>query len=112
VKGLLMFACLVPALASGDVLDGLVVASAAADLITTERALSRPGLYEGNPLMQTPGARVGVKAVATAVVLLGCREMDRREHHGWSRGLRLAVVLAWSGAAVNNALRTRAGGHR
>jgi hypothetical protein len=90
-----------------DTLDALVVTSAAADLGTTEWALSRPGLVEGNPFLQQPAVRVGAKTLGTVAFLAASHHLERKGHRGWSRGLRIALVVVWSGAAVNNAIRAR-----
>ncbi len=41
----------------------------AADLVSTERALSRPGAYEVNPIGQSTGTRLAMKAATTAGTL-------------------------------------------
>lgn len=93
--------------ACGDTLDAFVVTSAAADLATTEWALAMPGTRESNPMMQERPARFALKAVGTALVLGGSRHLERRGHRGWSKGLRIAVIALWGGAAVSNAIRAR-----
>jgi hypothetical protein len=92
-----------------DTLDALVITSAAADLGTTEWALGRPRLHEINPLMGDPPRRAITKTLGTIAVVGGGRYLDRHGHGNWSRGLRIAVVVVWSGLAVNNAMRARRG---
>jgi hypothetical protein len=92
--------------ASADTLDALVVGSAAADLYTTERALRVPGLYEMNPLIQSPAARVGIKSLAVVMTIVGARELKKHGHPRAAKVARIAIVVLWSGAAVNNAIRT------
>jgi hypothetical protein len=106
----LIYLCLTSLIALADVacadtLDALVITSAAADLGTTEWALGRSGLHELNPLMQDPPRRAITKTLGTIAVIGGGRYLDRHGHRNWSRGLRIAVVVAWSGLAVNNAVR-------
>ena len=93
---------------AADTLDVMVVTSAAADLGTTEWALrGSPSLHEVNPLMQTPGGRVGVKALATVGVIGGARYLEHRGHPKAAKLLRIAAIVAWSGLAVNNAVKAR-----
>jgi len=93
--------------ARADVLDGLVVASAAADLYTTEVGLRQPGLREGNPLMQSAAARVGVKGMATVLTIVGSHDLARRGHKRAGRAIKIGIIVLWSGAAINNAIRAR-----
>ena len=100
-------ALMFPSRACGDTLDVLVVGSAAADIWTTERALRQPGLMEANPMLQTPGARIGAKAFGTVAILAGAKVLERKGHRGLSKALRIATVVFWSGAAVNNLIVAR-----
>jgi len=93
--------------ACADTLDVMVITSAVADLGTTEWALGRPGLHELNPLMGDPPRRAVVKTLGTIAVIGGGRYLERHGHRNWSRGLRIVVVIAWSGLAVNNAVKAR-----
>jgi hypothetical protein len=90
-----------------DRLDWLVAGASAADLWTTERALAGPGVREANPLLQSPGARIGGKALATAAVLVGCHQIEKRGHRRAAKVVRILAVVTWSGAAVNNAIQAR-----
>ena len=96
--------------AHSDTLDALVVGSAVADIWTTERGLqSNPSLREANPLLQSSGARVGVKALATTATFLAARHLERRGHRNWAHAVKVSMVVLWSGAAVNNAIRAKGG---
>ena len=105
VLGFLSLFAAIPAQA--DVLDGLLVGSAVADLYTTERGLRMPGLYERNPVMANPVARVGVKGAVLALTLASAHELKRAGHPRASRVVKIAVIALWSGAAVNNAIQIR-----
>jgi len=96
---------LLPAAAPADTLDALVVTSAAADLATTEWALSKPGLHEANPLLQGPAQRALFKTAGTVAILGMSRYLERRGHRNWSRAVRIIAIVGWSGAAINNAVR-------
>lgn len=85
---------------------GWVMAGAsAADLVTSEAALRQPGLVEGNPLMQSTGSRLAIKAVGTAGVLGVHRELKRRKKHKAAKILAIVAISVWGGCAVNNAIR-------
>jgi hypothetical protein len=107
LRTILAILLLAPAAAFGDTLDALVITSSAADLATTEWALSRPGVREANPVMSEPAVRMAVKAVGTLGVLAGSRQLERHGHRGWSKALRITVIVVWSGAAINNAILAR-----
>jgi hypothetical protein len=100
-------ALMAPARACGDTLDALVVGSAAADIWTTERALQQPGTVEANPMLQTPGTRIGAKAFGTVAILAGAKVLEHKGHKRASRVVKVVVILAWSGAAVNNIVVSR-----
>ncbi len=85
--------------ASADTLDELVIGASAADLVTSEIALSRPGTAEANPLGGSTAARIALKVAGTAAVLV----VSRKVGHKTSRVLKVIAFLAWSGAAVHNA---------
>lgn len=102
---LLVLLLLAPVAAGADTLDVLVVASAGADVATTEWALRQPGLAEANPLMSTPAARVGLKTVATATVIVGTHELANHGHKRAAKVLKVLAILFWTGAATNNALQ-------
>ena len=101
---------LAASVAKADTLDTLVVGSAVADIWTTERALrAHPSLREANPLLQSSGARVGAKALATTATFVAAKHLGRRGHRNWSRAVRVSMVVLWGGAAVNNAIRIKGG---
>lgn len=89
-----------------DTLDALVVTSAAADIWTTEHALQHLGLHEANPLLQTPGARIGAKGAAVALILVAKHKLQKK-HKTAAKIVGWGAVVLWSGAAVNNALVSR-----
>jgi hypothetical protein len=93
--------------ARADVLDFAVVGAAAADNITTELALREPGLREGNPLLQSPAARVGVKGAAVIFGLAGAHHLKTHGHPRAAKVVKIVLVVAWSGAAINNTIRMR-----
>jgi hypothetical protein len=95
---------LVAQVAHCDVLDALVIGAATADVVTTERALGREGLREGNPLLQTPAARIGAKGAALALTIVVRHELGRRGHKRASKIFGIAVLAVWGGAAVNNVI--------
>jgi hypothetical protein len=84
--------------ASADALDKLVIGASAADLVTSEIALSRPGTAEANPLGPSTAARVALKVAGTAAILA----VSRKVNHKTGRILKVVAFLAWSGAAVHN----------
>lgn len=99
---------LLAGVARADTLNALVVGSAFADLYTTERGLRMPGVYEANPFAgSTPAARLTIRSLAVAVTIVGARELKKRGHHRGAKVARIAIVVLWSGAAVNNVLQTR-----
>jgi hypothetical protein len=59
--------------------------------------------------MQSTSARVGAKALATTATLAAARHLERRGHRNWSRAVKVSMVVLWSGAAVNNAIRAKGG---
>ena len=73
-----------------------------ADLATTEWALSRPGLREGNPAMSHPAVRVGAKVAAVGAVTLAHRELERRGKRKAAKALLWSAVGLWAGAAAWN----------
>ncbi len=84
--------------ARADVLDSLVIGASAADLVTSEIALSRPGTTEANPLGPSTAARVAMKVAGTAAILV----VSHKVNHKAARVLKVVAFLAWSGAAVHN----------
>ncbi len=104
MKRLLVISVLIlPSATSADqkVEEILMVAAAAADIALTERLLARDaGLAEGNPLMRGgPGVRIGIKAGATAGLILLARHFDHSGNHGLARALRWTTIGVWSSGA-------------
>lgn len=103
---------LVASLARCDTLDVLVGVSTAADLGSTEWALSRPvppgwTIREGNPVMASQGVRMGLKTAGTVGILIASHKLSSTGHKRASRVLRWSAVVVFSGLAVNNALQAR-----
>ena len=98
----------VPAVQAGDWLERGVVASSVADLASTEFGLRRcSGCYESNPVMGgSLGSRVALKTLGTAVVIAGARKLEPK-HPKWSKGLKIGMIVVFSGATVNNLHRAR-----
>lgn len=85
-----------------DLPEIALVGAGAADLMTTELALAHDGFRELNPVMGSPAARVGVKTLATVAVIAGSRELRRRGHRRWAKGLCWGGAVVWAGAAAWN----------
>lgn len=60
---------------SGWVLYG---GGAGADLVSTEIALSRPGVHEGNPLGQTLAARLALKGACTPLLVWADHKLGKK----------------------------------
>ena len=90
-----------------DVLDGLVVVSAGADMYTTEAALRSPRLQELNPLGQSAAARVGLKTLGCVGVLAASKHLERHGHKRAGKVTKIVIIALWSGAAVNNHIQAR-----
>lgn len=76
--------------------------ASAADLITTEIALSQSGFVEVNPLFRNRAPRVAAKVLAPVALYGLSRELEKRGHRKWSKGLRWGAVAVWSAAAAWN----------
>ena len=72
----------------------VLISAAAADLISTELALSRGGAQEANPLLENRAVRISAKAASTALILLLARKLQ--ENHP-----KLASTLRWTGVAFS-----------
>lgn len=72
----------------------LLIASAVADLTTTEVFLSR-GMAEANPLGQNRAVRIALKAGATAFTFLAARELEKDGHDKAARILRWVTIGGW-----------------
>jgi hypothetical protein len=89
----------------------LLVLGQAADLLTTEVALARPGTSEGNPLLRPRAVRLAVKAGVVAGAIVACRELRRRNRPRHARAVALVGLAVGAAAAVHN-VRTLHGARR
>lgn len=85
----------------------VIAGTSAADLATTEWALTKPGLAEANPLLQQQGPRVALKVAGTVVVISAYKELRRQKKHKAAKILAISVSALWAGAAVNNAIKAQ-----
>jgi hypothetical protein len=76
-------------------------ASSAADFATTEWGLSR-GLQEGNPVASQRGIRLVHHVVGPAAVYWTTERLQRSGRTKLALGLRIALMAAYSYAAVHN----------
>jgi hypothetical protein len=98
---LLLLALAAPAVQADGLERGLIVASLA-DLASTEYGLRACGTcYEGNPLLRGTGTRVLLKTAGTALVIAGTRRVERSKPR-LAKGLRIGLIVLYSGAAVHN----------
>jgi len=87
---------------------GWMGAAAGLDLASTRYALNHcPGCYEAHPVMRSSSGALAFKAGATVAGAWGCYELRRHGHPRAAKWLRWGIVIVWSGAAVNNAIRAR-----
>lgn len=94
-----MLALLLTALTLPEIGVGL---AAGADLASTEVALRRYGLVEGNPALQEPAVRLLAKAAITTGVIAGSQALRRRGRHGTAKAVCWTAVGIWAGAAAWN----------
>jgi hypothetical protein len=81
--------------------------AAAFDLATTRYALSHcPRCREGNPFMQSTAGATALKVGAVAVSGWGCYELRKHGHTTAAKWVRWTIVAIWSGAAINNLMKT------
>jgi hypothetical protein len=78
-----------------------IFAASAADFATTELGLSR-GLQEGNPAASHRGIRALHHVVGPAVVYWSTERLQRSGRTRLALGLRIALMAAYSFAAVHN----------
>lgn len=91
-----------PTIAGGLAWYGL---PAAVDIASTEYALRNPANREGNPLIQTPGAR-SLYRFGTAALCVLAEQTVLRDH----KGLRWAARITWAvvgGLSALHNVRTR-----
>jgi hypothetical protein len=80
-------------------------AASAGDLATTEWGLTKPGIYETNPLATNRGARVTAHVLVPAVVYWTTSKMRKNGHRKAALWVRIAVTAAYGYAVMHN-LRT------
>lgn len=79
----------------------LLILSSAGDAVSTELALSRPGIVESNPWMQSTEIRIGAKIAGTAFLWWLTEWLHRRNPRiAWA--VRIAAVAAFSYATQSN----------
>lgn len=81
-----------------DRYETALVASTAADFITTEIGLAR-GVHEANPLMRKRGVRIATGAAQVVLFDLLYRKLRKDGHDGWAKALILMPTVAHFGAA-------------
>lgn len=87
---------------SGDWLERGVLAASMADLLSTEHMLSGcAGCYERNPLGQTRGSRIALKAASGVLVTVVNRKIEKK-HPKAAKVFRIILIGAYTGAAVHN----------
>jgi hypothetical protein len=85
----------------------LVALGQSADVLTTEIALSRAHLREGNPLLRQRVLRIGLKAAVAAGSVVLCGELRRRGQPGKARIVAVAGFAIGAAAAVHNVRMVR-----
>ena len=75
-----------------------LVATGAADIISTELALRDGGFEELNPLVQSAASRIAIKSGATAGMILLARHLEKHGNPGAARILRWSGIVAWATA--------------
>ncbi len=80
--------------------EALVFVATAADLISTEYALSRLGARaeEGNPLMARRGVRIGTNFAMAAGIIWASRSLKARGHD------RLGALALWAPIVVKSSV--------
>jgi hypothetical protein len=101
--GVLLLCLLLPSLAHAQGAVGAIVLGNVADIVSTEIALQRPGLREGNPVLgQSATQRIAVKAAGTAVQVWIVRKLDRSGHPKLARVVGYSAGAALTGVAWHN----------
>lgn len=77
-------------------------AASASDIATTEWGLSQ-GLHEANPAASQRGLRLATHVVGPAVVYWASERLVRTGKPKLALGLRVALMVAYSYAAIHNA---------
>jgi hypothetical protein len=78
-----------------------------ADLVSTEYALTRPALREGNPLLGSRGVRIPAKLAVAALGAWATHRIRKRGHHGRARALAVVGFAIGAGFAVHNVRMAR-----
>lgn len=73
----------------------------AADLTSTHIALSRPGVVEVNPMLQSPATRDVIVGSESALGAFACQKL-RRDHPRWAIGLTIAAGGFHTWATIHN----------
>ena len=84
------------------VLQGAAFTAMVADIVTTNKALKTPGTYEINPLAQSNGARIGLKAGGMVASVGLAYLLHRTGHHKAERIVPLIFAGVSGGAAIHN----------
>jgi hypothetical protein len=80
-------------------------AASAGDLATTEWGLTKPGIYESNPLATNRNVRVTAHVLVPTVVWWTTNKMRKNGHHKAALWIRIGVTAAYGYAVMHN-LRT------
>ena len=80
-------------------------AASAGDLATTEWGLTKPGLYESNPLATNRNVRLTAHVLVPTVVWWTTNKMRKNGHHKAALWIRIGVTAAYGYAVMHN-LRT------
>ena len=80
-------------------------AASAGDIASTEWGLTKPGIYETNPLATNRNARVTAHVLVPTVVWWTTNKMRKNGHYKAALWIRIGVTAAYGYAVMNN-LRT------
>ncbi len=83
----------------------IMFAASAGDLASTEWGLSKPGIYETNPLAMNRNVRVTAHVLVPTVVWWATNKMRKNGHHKAALWIRIGVTAAYGYAVMHN-LRT------
>jgi len=78
-------------------------AASAADVVTTEWALRRPGGYERNPFMGDRSVRLAAHAAVPAVAWWTTEWLQRNRSRKAALFLRIGITAGYTFLAVHNA---------
>jgi hypothetical protein len=73
-----------------------------ADLVSTEYALTRPALREGNPLLGNRAVRIPAKLAVAALGAWATHRLRKKGQHGRARALAVVGFAIGAGFAVHN----------